>query len=528
MSLSPIALFVYNRPDHTRRTLEALAENELADQSTLYVFSDGPKNAILEEDTAKVTEVRRVLRERQWCKEVIVVEADHNKGLANSIVSGVTKIVNQHGRVIVLEDDIVTQMGFLRYMNAALEMYVDDEQVMQISGMIYGTPESVSPEGTSFLRVLACHGWATWKRAWDHYTHNLDVLLDRLQQQGISRYQFDIEGTTSFYQQIIENQRGRLNTWAVRWYASWLTANGYALFPHRSLVTNIGHDGTGTHIAASFYNGETIDHIDVTRIPIAENTQLRQEVSNIWREGLQGLGKKKRRPSFLARLRNTFSPIVRNYSVRLLLRLYPPLKALDSHSPEYGVLAHSLKKSEIASTAKLYAPYIIWETAIGDYTYVGPNTQISLTRIGKFCSIGPNFLCGWGIHPLDGISTAPMFYSTAKQNGTALSSRDKIEERKPIVIGNDVFIGMNVIVLDGVTIGNGAVIGAGTIVSKDVPPYAIVVGNPMKILRYRFDEDVIQQLQKIHWWDWSREQLDQVEHYFFDVQGFVTKYGDHS
>src|SRR5512145_1677823 len=100
MSLSPIALIVYNRPDHTRRTLEALTANELADQSTLYVFSDGPKYAILEEDTAKVAEVRRVLGERQWCKEVIVVESDYNKGLANSIVSGVTKVVNQHGRVI--------------------------------------------------------------------------------------------------------------------------------------------------------------------------------------------------------------------------------------------------------------------------------------------------------------------------------------------------------------------------------------------------------------------------------------------
>lgn len=136
---------------------------------------------------------------------------------------------------------------------------------------------------------------------------------------------------------------------------------------------------------------------------------------------------------------------------------------------------------------------------IGKGSYVARNTCISDTNIGKYCSIGPNLLCGWGIHPLNGISTAPCFYSTRKQNGMTYSSTDKIEERKTITIGNDVFIGMNVTILDGVTIGNGAVIGAGAVVTKDIPPYAIAVGVPAKVVKYRFSTEIIEKLEQIQW-----------------------------
>ena len=146
-----------------------------------------------------------------------------------------------------------------------------------------------------------------------------------------------------------------------------------------------------------------------------------------------------------------------------------------------------------------------------------------MTTIGKFCSIGPNLVCGWGIHPTDGISTSPMFYSTREQNGITLSNTDKIEERKPISIGNDVFIGANVTVLDGVTIGDGAIIGAGAVVSKYIPPYAIAVGCPIKIIRYRFDEEKIKALRKIEWWNFDEEKLKQVEKLFFDVELFIQK-----
>lgn len=168
------------------------------------------------------------------------------------------------------------------------------------------------------------------------------------------------------------------------------------------------------------------------------------------------------------------------------------------------------------------------QTTIGKGTYIGPNSNISMTKIGKYCSIGPNLVCGWGIHPLDGISTHPCFYSTKKANGRTYSAVDKIEERKLISIENDVFIGMNVKILDGVKIGNGAVIGAGAVVTKDIPPYAVVAGVPARIIKYRFSQDIIDELQKIQWWNWDDDKLKNVEKYFFNIEEFIKKYGENN
>ncbi len=173
----------------------------------------------------------------------------------------------------------------------------------------------------------------------------------------------------------------------------------------------------------------------------------------------------------------------------------------------------------------IYEPsFVSPDVKIGKGTYISCNAFISMTTIGRFCSIGPNLICGWGIHPTTGISTAPCFYSTRRQNGMTFAKQDKISERKPITIGNDVFIGMNVSILDGVTIGDGAIIAAGAVVTKDVPPYAIVGGVPAEIKKYRFNPQIIEKLQKIQWWNWSDKELKNVEEKFFDVEGFVNKY----
>lgn len=523
--LSPIVLFVYNRPEHTRQTLEALAANDLADQSTLYICSDGPKWGALAEDLEKIARVRDVICSRQWCKEVKVVESKRNKGLADSIVGGVTEVVSRHGRVIVLEDDIVTRKGFLRFMNDALEAYAEDPRVMHISGMIFGTPKWATGP-TAFLRILSCHGWATWKRAWDHYVHDVDVLLERLKTQGVSQRQFDIDGGGTFFRQLTKNQDGRLYTWAVRWYASWLTAGGYSLFPCRSLSTNIGHDGSGMHPIAPFYNGETVESLEAKKIPVEEDLCLRKEMDDIWRAGLAAM--RPEQPLSLRRsLRSALRPLLlplRSAGRRFLRFLYPELNTLDPKHPECAVTPNSAKNSIISPAARLYPPYHVQDSSIGDYSYLARNASVSQTRIGKFCSVGPNLVCGWGIHPVDGVSTSPMFYSALKQNGTTLSGTNKVQERKPIRIGNDVFIGANVTILDGVTVGDGAVIGAGCVVSKDVPPYAIVIGCPMQILRYRFPEETISRLRRIAWWDWPLDKLQAVERQFFNMEEFCQQF----
>lgn len=197
--------------------------------------------------------------------------------------------------------------------------------------------------------------------------------------------------------------------------------------------------------------------------------------------------------------------------------------------PQNKTCGYSLVKSEksnsiIADNARIYAPFFLHEVKIGDYSYVAKNSNITNCTIGKFCSIGPNFCCGLGIHPTDDISTSPMFYSTSKVNGVALVEQNKVVESKHTTIGNDVFIGANVTVLDGVTIGDGAVIGAGAVVSKDIPAYAIAVGSPIRIIRYRMTDEQVAAMQRIQWWNWDDERLQDIEKMFEDIDGFIKKY----
>lgn len=158
---------------------------------------------------------------------------------------------------------------------------------------------------------------------------------------------------------------------------------------------------------------------------------------------------------------------------------------------------------------------------IGKGTYIANSALVMNTTFGKFCSVGPNLSCGWGIHPLDGVSTSPVFYSTKTPVGFTFSDSDKCVEHKHITIGNDVFIGRNVTILDGVTIGDGAVIGAGAVVAKDIPPYAIAVGCPIQIIKYRFSPEIIAALLESKWWDREDAVLKEVERNFFDVEKFL-------
>ena len=196
--------------------------------------------------------------------------------------------------------------------------------------------------------------------------------------------------------------------------------------------------------------------------------------------------------------------------------------------PEEKTVGYSLVHSEMANTTlgkhtNVVSPYFMHDVKLGDYSYIAKNSSVSHCVIGKFCSIGPNFCCGLGIHPTQGVSTAPMFYSTAKQNGTTLCKENKVEETKQTVIGNDVFIGANVTVLDGVRIADGAVIGAGAVVVNNIPPYAIAVGVPAKVVKYRFDDETVKALLEKQWWNGSEDELKRVEQNFWDVEAFLKE-----
>ncbi len=204
---------------------------------------------------------------------------------------------------------------------------------------------------------------------------------------------------------------------------------------------------------------------------------------------------------------------------KILVWIFPQLHMLKSEEYDFTKLRSWQENVKQGKNVRIEPVALLSDVEIGDYSYLSGNSVVSNTSIGKFCSIGPNFFCGWGVHPTQGISTSPVFYSSKAKY--TFSKEDKIEEHPHITIGNDVFIGANVTVLEGVTIGDGAIIGAGAVVSKDIPPYAIAVGSPIQIKKYRFEEAQIEALQRIQWWSFTDEQLQEVEKRFFDVEGFI-------
>lgn len=527
--LAPVILFAYRRPDHLRRVLEGLVRAELAGQTKLYIYLDGPVQGADDAELDLLRQVHVVARERDWCGEVSIHRSSVNKGLRRSIVDGVTEVVARDGKVIVLEDDIVVANGFLKYCNKALDHYQKNEAVMQIAGSSYDTEYLADTQDTYFLRVLQCHGWATWKRAWDHYN---DDVLDHLAyfQSDIKRSRaFDVDGSAYFLKQLQRNVTGELDTWAVRWYASWLRAGGTTLFPSKSLVTNIGFDATGMNCGdGRSYLAPAVDSIEVGKIEVKEDLKAREAIAQFWRSYL-GKPEPVKRRSFARRVASQvakpLAPVAEKVARKTLTKLFPQLKPLlqSQGAVSWTRVLSSVNSCRIAETAKLSDPVHLKWCIVGEHSYLEQGAWASYTEIGKFCSIGPNFKAGWGIHPTNGISTSPSFYSANPANGYQLCEKSKVTERKKITIGNDVFIGMNVVVLDGVTIGDGAVVGAGCVVSKDVPPYAIVVGNPMRILRHRFSEEMREKLREIHWWDWPEDELALIPDQFFDVEGFLNE-----
>jgi len=272
MTLAPIILFVYNRPWHTQQTLEALSKNQLADQSVLYVYADGAKENANEDQLKNICEVREIIRSRLWCREVKIIERNKNWGLADNIVDGVTTIVNKYSKIIVLEDDIVTSPGFLKYMNDALSIYESEEKVMHISGYMFPIGKKLSE--TFFYNTASCWGWGTWKDAWDNLEWNANRSLSRIEKEGLVT-KFNVNNTYKFYDDLKANADSKIRTWAVRWYASFFLKGGYALHPYPSLTNNIGHDGEGENCKKTdrFTWKDIASDVPVYRKPVVESLE---------------------------------------------------------------------------------------------------------------------------------------------------------------------------------------------------------------------------------------------------------------
>lgn len=273
MTCAPILLFVYNRPEHTRRCIESLTRNALAVDSTLYIYADGPKDTT--QQTA-VDEVRSYLRTISGFKTVNLIERKENWGLARNIIDGVTTQVNHYGKVIVLEDDLVVAPYFLQFMNDALETYKDEPKVGHIQACDF-TQDPSLPE-TFLIKWTGSWGWATWERAWKHFNPDGKALLEELEQRKLT-YTFDFNGKYGFTRMLRRQIEGKNNSWAIRWNASLFLKDILSLNVGRSLVQNEGFDGSGTNCGGGglYASNLHLAPLPVQKIsPIKENKAARQ------------------------------------------------------------------------------------------------------------------------------------------------------------------------------------------------------------------------------------------------------------
>lgn len=245
--LAPVVLFVYNRYEHTKRTVEALAQNYLAKETLLYIFSDGPKS---EKDFDSIYKVRGFLDSlgsiKDNFKDVVIEHAPSNKGLANSVIYGVTKIIETHKKVIVLEDDLLVTPDFLNFMNDSLNFYYNEKSIWSISGfnIPIKMPRSYNHDVYLSLRSSSW-GWATWIDRWNTITWEESDYLQYIKQKKKLKA-FNLGGR-DLSRMLIAQINNEIDSWAVKWCFNQFLQKKYTIYPVKSKVNNIGTDGSGTH-----------------------------------------------------------------------------------------------------------------------------------------------------------------------------------------------------------------------------------------------------------------------------------------
>ncbi|MBZ6527596.1 sugar transferase [Aerococcaceae bacterium DSM 111021] len=244
--LAPVVLFVYNRPEHTKKTIEALSKNTLAKETVLYIFSDGKKEEDNSDNVEKTRAYIKSGKDLSVFKKVIISESQTNKGLAKSIIIGVTQVLNEYQKAIVMEDDLISHPKFLSFMNAALNEYERSDDIWSISGYTipikipedYQKDIFITPRGSSW-------GWGTWKNEWDLVDWQVKDYAE-FKHDRAKRHKFNRGGRDLTY--LLDDQmNGKVDSWAIRWYYAQFVHNKYTIYPVNSFIKNIGLDGTGTH-----------------------------------------------------------------------------------------------------------------------------------------------------------------------------------------------------------------------------------------------------------------------------------------
>lgn len=280
MEIAPVVVFAYNRPVHLQSVLDSLAKNDLASESSLFVYCDGAKEDASDEQRSLVEQTRNIAHLAKGFRSVEVIERDHNFGLADNIIGAVTEVVNKYGRIITLEDDVIASKGFLRYMNEALYLFSEDERVMHISGYMYPHSEKL-PETFFFEVPYPGGGWATWKRAWKYFSNDINSLFVYWSTRW---HEFNRFGEDYLQRQLEANYNGTMYTWFIKWHAVVLKMDGLTLYPHTSLTNNIGFDSSGSNCGTmtKFDIVQPADYVNVHRIKIKENRKAARIIRHFY------------------------------------------------------------------------------------------------------------------------------------------------------------------------------------------------------------------------------------------------------
>ena len=293
--MSPIILFIYSRPDYTLQTLEALARNPEAQFSDLFVFADGAKPTATPEQHKKIQEARAVVRSKQWCKTVTIFESEKNKGLANSIIYGVTEILKTHDKAIVLEDDLMLSPYFLSFMNDALETFADDTHVGGVGASNYFCPPEIVKENF-FLRTPDTYGWGIYRRSWKYFNGDSKYLLAEIEKRGLEK-RLNMENSINLMRMMREQSIGKVDSWAVRWCASALLHDLLFFYPQTAMARHEGFAG-GTNftgheqghdeyvVLADKKNNIVRIYATENKIALREYVKHHKKTNGLWARGI--------------------------------------------------------------------------------------------------------------------------------------------------------------------------------------------------------------------------------------------------
>lgn len=282
LDLAPIVLFVYNRPEHTKKMLEALALNKYANESILYVYADGPKENSSIENNYKINEVRKIVKEQKWPRQLVCKFAESNIGCRDNIIEGVTEVLDIHGKVIVLEDDIITSPAFLSYMNQALILYKDRKTVFSISGHSHSPNKFVVPKDYDYDVFASPRifnwGWGTWLDRWEKTDWTMSYY------QELLKHPYEIDAFQRMGSDMMimlkDEYEGRSSAWDIQFTFSHFKNNALSIVPCVSYTHNIGLDGSGTHCNNIQVNSNYIIN-DKYEIKWLDNLYLDKRIINL-------------------------------------------------------------------------------------------------------------------------------------------------------------------------------------------------------------------------------------------------------